>query len=379
MRRRLWAARALLVLAGVLGVMTLLAAWIDRQVLDTDQWVQTQSEVIADPAVQQALSDFVATKLSESVDVTSRLQQALPPRAQPLAAPLAGAVHAATDRAVQRAVRSPAVQHAWQTANRITHASLVRAIEDEGRFERDDNGAIVIDLRPFIVKVANDVGIAGVSESSLPPDRGVIKVVPNDELKAIREIAHVFQLLRWALLVVVVALLAGAVWLAPSGGRRGLLGGAGLTFILIGAVIVVLRRAIGTHVVDTLTAPGEAAVAAQSVYRIQTQLLRDMGISTIALGLPLVFAAWIAGPGRWAQRVRRSVAPTLRDQPGAAYGAAFGVYALLVVWAPLAVLTVWWWVLLYAALLAVGIHVLRRQVVAEARGAGPVSAAGSPR
>src|SRR5439155_11910601 len=76
-------------------------------------------------------------------------------------------------------------------------------------------------------------------------------------------------------------------------------------------------------------------------------------------------AAWLGGPTRSARFLRKAAAPELRESPGVAYAAAGGLLLALVVWGPTPAFRQLAWILLFAALLALGVTVLRRQTAAE--------------
>jgi hypothetical protein len=85
--------------------------------------------------------------------------------------------------------------------------------------------------------------------------------------------------------------------------------------------------------------------------------------------LVIVTAAWLAGPTRAAVAVRRALAPSLREHPARVYAAVAGVYLLVLLWGPTPALRSPIPILLIAALLVVGIELLRRQADAEFPGA----------
>src|SRR5204863_509119 len=68
---------------------------------------------------------------------------------------------------------------------------------------------------------------------------------------------------------------------------------------------------------------------------------------------------------------RKALAPTLRDRPGVAYGAVGGLLLLLVLWGPTPAFRQLAWIALFAALLALGVTVLRGQTAAEFPGVQP--------
>ena len=52
--------------------------WVDRQMLDNDNWNQASKELIQDPAVRDALSVYLVNQLYDNVDVEQALAQQLP-------------------------------------------------------------------------------------------------------------------------------------------------------------------------------------------------------------------------------------------------------------------------------------------------------------
>jgi hypothetical protein len=104
--------------------------------------------------------------------------------------------------------------------------------------------------------------------------------------------------------------------------------------------------------------------AAQDAWEIVTAPLRDGGITLVALGLLVLLAAWLGGTSPRAVQARATLAPYLA-RPALAYGVAAALFLLLLWWAPVVQLTRGPLILAAAALLAVGIELLRRQVARE--------------
>jgi Short C-terminal domain len=85
----------------------------------------------------------------------------------------------------------------------------------------------------------------------------------------------------------------------------------------------------------------------------------------LVFGLVFVLAAWLAGHTRPATALRRALAPTLRDHPAWVYATAFAVLLLVVVWGPAPAFRQLGYIIAFAVLLALGVHMLRRQAVSE--------------
>ena len=86
-RASIW---TLIVLAALLGVLSILAGWINRQLIDNDGWNKASARIVRDPTVRETLSIYLVNSLYDNVDVANALGQRLPPNVKVLAGPAAG-------------------------------------------------------------------------------------------------------------------------------------------------------------------------------------------------------------------------------------------------------------------------------------------------
>jgi hypothetical protein len=354
---RVAAHRILLVLAAVVCVVAALGAWVDREVLDTDQFTKVSVEVLQDPAVQDATAAYLADQLIDGPQVSARLREALPPRLAPLAGPLSAGAGELAERTVRRVMKSGAFQTLWEQSTRLAHRQLVAVIEDDdGVLAR--NG-VVFDLRPQLGVLAERIGVSDAATG----DKATVRVLKGDQLDTVRKVVNLLQTLRWVSAVLAVLLLAGAVATAP-GRARGLVN-AGIVLILGGLLLLVVRRVAGNEIVSALSDNGAAAGATASTWRILTALLAQIAGTGIVLGVVCVASGWVAGGSAWAARLRSWLAPSVIGHPEVAYAVALvAVVALLAAGLlpaasrPLAVL-------IYLALAVAGVVVLRRRIERE--------------
>lgn len=356
MRRRL--PGFLVVLASFVLFLAGLSVWVARQALKTDDWVHTSAALIRNPAIQQETASYVADQLVNQAALTDRIRQILPPRVQKLAPTVAGAVPEFAERATLRALRSGAFQKLWDDTNRAAHKQLVKAVTG------DTSRTVVFDLRPMLGQVATRIGLGADVVNKLPPDRGKITIVRPDELVTARKIAHALKTLAIVFVLLSLALLVAAVW--SSHERRRTLMQTGLGIFFAGFVLLLLRRILGHVIVDDLTSGGASEPAAQATWDIGTSLLRQIAISVVALGLIVMASAWLAGPAKWATRVRGWIGPTLRDQPAIAFAVALLVLVVLLALSVIPGSSRPVLVIIYIVLVVVGVIALRRQVQAEA-------------
>src|SRR4051794_40586355 len=97
----------IIVLATIIGIVSVFALWAKRQLLETDTWSTTSEELIQDADVQSALNTFIVAAIFDNVDVEAELADRLPPQVAPLAGPVAGALRSAADTVVAKALSEP--------------------------------------------------------------------------------------------------------------------------------------------------------------------------------------------------------------------------------------------------------------------------------
>lgn len=361
---------------GLLGLGTLillvgsLTVWVKRQALDTDAWVATSSEFLEDDEIRAALSVYIVDQLYTNVDVEARLEQRLPPDLDGLAAPVAGALREPAQRAVDEFLQRPRVQDLWEDVNREAHEALLRILEDETREAvSTEEGTVTLDLRVFIVNVGEELGFGEELDARLPEDAGQVTVLESDELEAAQDATKAIKALTWLVILAALAAFAGSIWLARD--RREMLRAVGAVFVLVGILLLIIRNAAGSYLVDALAEGESAREAAGSSWIIGTSLLAAVAWALIVYGLVMLLGALLAGPSAYARRVRGAIAPTLRDRPVVAWGALAGVYLLLVLWGPVPALRNWLGVLILGGLVALGFWAFRRVAVGELEAGGP--------
>jgi hypothetical protein len=361
--------RVIIGVAAVVAVVALLGTWVDRQLLDNDQWTETSAALLRDDDVRNPIADAIAAEVANGSRATAALEDVLPPRLQPLA-PQAGAlVREAAQRATERLLDAPRVQQLWVDANRVTHEQFVEIVDGGGTVIA--GRGLVLDLRPIAVQVAQMAGFSGDRLERLPPSRRIVLLRP-DQVKTLRQIGDVLHTLSWLPGILALALYALAIWLARDRRRRALLA-AGASLAAVGLVALLLRRVAGHELVDAVAGSGPYVPTAEAVWRIATTLLAELAVAVLIVGLFAMVGAWLVGPGRRATWLRARSAPALTAEPVAVLGGTLLAYLALLAWGPLEVLRRPLAIVVFGVLLLVGVWLLRQQVVrerAEAAGDG---------
>jgi hypothetical protein len=357
--------RTLVVLGALFVILSLLAAYVRFQALDTEAVGDTAGALIADDEIRELAAGTLVEELFTNVDVEAALRERLPPDQQGLAGPISGAVRVGADRAAQRLLERPRAQELWVRSIETTHRNLLRILEDETGPVRTEEGDLILDLQPLVVRLGEQVAIVGRIDERLRarPDAGRIKIMDADQLETAQDLTQFLKVLGLWLWVVPVALWAIALWLA-EGRRRGILRMIGISSIVAGLLVLVVRRVTGSVVVNELSEAESVRIAAGDAWDILTAQLRDGGLTLLGLGVVLLVAVWIAGPAARAKQAREWLAPHLA-RPEIAFGTAAALLALLVWWGPTVQTQRWQLVLAAAAALALGVEVLRRQTAKE--------------
>jgi hypothetical protein len=349
--------------ASLLAVFAVLALWANRQLLDTDNWTDTSSELLQDDEIRNQVSVFLVDQLYANVDVQDRLAEALPPRVQPLAGPAAGALKDLAVRGADGLLTRPRAQGLWEEANRRAHARLIDVVEGGGEVVSTEGGDVTLDLKALLGQTADRIGVGGRAEARIPEDAAQITVMRSDRLELAQDGVRLLRASAVVLVVLMVGLFALAVYLA-AGWRREALRATGFGLLLAGIGALAVRSLAGDAVVDALASTAAVQPAAEATWSISTSLMVEAASAAIVYGVVVIVAAWLAGPTTLATATRRTLAPYLRE-PRLAYGALAVIVLLLLAWGPTPALRRAVPALVLVALLALGVEMLRRQVARE--------------
>jgi hypothetical protein len=356
----------LVVLGTLIVLVGSLTLWVKRQALDTDSWVDTSTQLLADDQIRQSLSVYLVDQLYANIDPQETLAQDLPPNLQGLAGPLAGALREPLIRAVDAFLQRPRVQQLWEEANRRAHAALLRLLGDDVRVDAISTagGNVTLDLRPLLIQVGEAIGIGEQLESRLPEDAAQFTILRSNQLEAAQTGVKIVKYGSSVIVFLALLLFAAAVYLARK--RRETLRNVGVALLLVGILLFVVRRVAGNYIVDALSSGESVRDAVSSTWLIGTSLLTQVAWAVVIYGLVILIGTWFSGPSKYSTRGRAWLAPTLRDRPGIGWAVLGGIYLLLVLWAPVPALRNWVGVLLLAGLVALGFEAFRRVTLGEA-------------
>jgi hypothetical protein len=354
---------ALLVVATLIAFLAVFSIWVNRQALDTDNWVDTSGKLLRNDEIRTQLSNYLADQLFANVDVEGELEKTFPPRLAPLAGPAAGGLHQLAPQVAERALATAQAESLWADANRAAHETLLKILDDEGSAVSTGNGEVTLDLTSLVAESGGQLGVAGKLASKIPPDAGQLTILESDQLSMAQDASSLVRHLPIVLTLLALFLYGLAIYLAGPR-RREALRSVGFGFIVAGALSLLLRRIGEGSVTDALAGTDAVKPAVEAAWEIGTSLLVTVAVSAISFGILVVIAAWIAGPTGAATRLRREAAPHLR-QRSTTYGVVALVFLALVLWAPVVAFQKPIGMILLAVLLVLGTEALRRQTAAE--------------
>jgi hypothetical protein len=361
-RRRL--ALSLVVLASVVAFVAMFSVWVNRQVLNTDNWTSTSSRLLEHRVIRDRVADFLVDQLYANVDVEGELRTALPPRAQPLAGPAAGALRTFAERATKEMLGRPSAQLAWESANRNAHELLLKVVDGGGPVVSTNGGVVVLDLRSLLEETEARLGLGGGLRQRLPDDAAEITILKSDQLDGVQDGVRLLRPLPIVLVSLSLLLFAIALIISP-GWRRKAVRAYGIGFIATGALVLAAISVLGDTAVGALARTEASEPAIAETWTVATSLLHEIAVSTIGYGVLMWLGALLAGPSRAATSVRRFLAPYLRE-PGFAYGGLLVLLGIGILWwAPTPAARNPVTAVLLAILIAIGFEGLRRHTARE--------------
>jgi hypothetical protein len=365
--------RAILAFATLLAVFAIFAIWANRQLLNPTNWANTSTGLLQKATIRSAVSGYLVDQLYANINVPNQIKSGLPAQLQPLAGPISGGLHGVAEQGAERALEIPQVQGVWKKANYAADQTLVAIVNGGNSRVKIQGGTVSLNLRQIVADLSERLGLPSGLAGKLPASVANVKVITSKQLGLVRNAAKGLHALALLLTIVAVALYILALYLA-RGHRRRTLMWIGLSLILAGVIVLVARKIAQGQIVPAITTDASIEPAANDAYSVATSLLVEVADAAIIIGIPVVLAAWFAGPARWAVAGRRFLAPHLRQRPSLAYWITAGLLALVFIWGPIPSTRNPITMLLYAILAFVGAYVLREQIAREFPDAELVSA-----
>jgi hypothetical protein len=366
-RRR--SVKALVALGSLLAFLSVFAIWVERQALNTDDWVQTSDKLIQDQTIRAALANYLVEQLYENVDLEKEFESKLPGETKQFAGPLSGVVRSVAPDGVEKVLETGTAQSLWEDSNRTAHEQLVAVLENEKEAVSTENGEVKLQMGSLVTNLADQIGVGASLAEKLPADAAEVTILRSDQLKtaqnvvvALKGLAIVLSLLTFVAFALAIYLSRDERWVTV------LFCGIGL--IAAGFAVIVAREVAGGIVVGALVKQESVRPAAEQTWSIATSLMTSIATTVIVVGVFFGIAGWLASPTGSAKGARRFLAPVLRDYPAYVYSGLAIVVGIYFLQAPTQNLRSFLTTLVIAGMTAYGIHELRRQANDENPDAG---------
>ena len=298
----------LIVIGSILLLLAAFAVWANRQLLETDTWVETSTELLEDEEIQSAVSVALVDALYENVDVKAQVEAGLPLEVQALAGPVSGGLRQLATQAAGELLATAPVQALWEEANRTAHEAFVTVIEGGGDRVSVEDGAVTLNLGTIAQELGDRVGLDVTDQ--IPDDAAQIEILQSNKLSAFQSGADLLTTAAWILVILSLGFFGLAIYLAKTW-RLEALRAVGWAFIVVGALVLILRSVAGNAVVDTFASSASEEPAVDSLWSIGTTALKAIGVSLITYGIIALIGTWLAGATSWAVSYTHLTLPTI--------------------------------------------------------------------
>jgi hypothetical protein len=356
--------KALIALGSFLAFLSVFAIWIERQALNTDDWVQTSGKLIQNKTIRTTLADYLVDQLYANVNLEKEFESKLPGETKQFAGPLSGVVRSVAPDGVEKVLETSTAQGLWEDANRTAHEQLVAVLENKKEAVSTENGEVKLQLGSLVTNLADQIGVGTSLAEKLPADAAEVTILKSDQLKTAQNIAIAMKGLALVLSLLTFAAFAAAIYLSRDERWVTVLF-CGIGLIVAGLAVIVAREVAGGIVVDQLVQTESVKPAAEQTWSIATSLMTSIATTVIVVGALFGIAGWLASPTGSARATRRAFAPALREYPGYVYAGLGFLVFIYFLSAPTQNLRSFLTTLAVAALAAFGIHELRRQTQEE--------------
>ncbi|HEU4393419.1 MAG TPA: SHOCT domain-containing protein [Solirubrobacterales bacterium] len=356
--------KALVVLGSVLAFLSIFAIWIERQALNTDDWVHTSGRLIQNETIRAELSKYMVDQLYENVDVEAETESKLPNDLKEFAGPVAGGFRQVAGSVTEKVLETSTAQGLWEEANRSAHEQLIAVLEDKNDAVSTEGGTVTLKLSSMLTNLAEQVGVGSDLAAKLPPDAADIEVLRSDELKTAQNIAVAIKGLALVLSILTFVVFGAAIYLSREGRWVTVLF-SGIGLIAAALAVIVVRQIAGGIVIDQLVTVESAKPAGEAAWSIATSLMVSIATTVIVIGVLFALAGWLASPTDSARATRRLIAPVLRHHAAYVYTALALLVCFYFLTGPTQGLRSLLTTLIVAGMAAFGIHELRKQTEEE--------------
>ena len=356
--------KGLIVLGSLLAFLSVFAIWVERQALDTGEWVNTSGKLIRNATIRTAVGDYLVEQLYENVDVEKELENILPGETKELAGPAAGGLRQVAGTGAEKVLETGTAQTLWETANRTAHEQLIAVLENNKEAVSTANGEVKLNLGSMLTNLAGQIGLGKSLAEQLPADAGQITILKSEQLKTAQDVVVAIKGLALLLSILTFAVFGLAIYLTRDGRWVTVLF-SGVGLIVAGLLVVVLRHVAGGVVIDQLVKQESVKPAAEAAWSIGTSLMVSIATTIIVVGAFFSAAGWLSSPTGSARGARRVMAPALDRYLPYCYGGLAVILGIYLLSASGVGLRIFLTVVVIGVMAALGLRELSKQTAEE--------------
>jgi hypothetical protein len=325
---RFLAVSVLIFLGGILSIPAAIAIWQEREIQDEDAFVQNLQDITNDEDVQVVLAARLTDRILIRTDLRERISEGLAnleERADSdaarglrlLAAPLTRLARETINRICLDILRSDAFDTILETAARAAHRAVMAVIQNERGLIQQNNEQVVLNLRPVIVQVVEDLAgeraEAALMRVDIPEDAGMIVISEEAEHPWLWRLARRIDDINP--IVPIITALAFLLAIVVAKSRRRALIATGATLAVVSGLMILALAAPLKELATTWPPTDEGKQATKNVYDILLDSFQRQQAFIVIFGLGLVLVASVAGDRRVVETVR--AAATRREEADA--------------------------------------------------------------
>lgn len=309
----------LVVIAGILIPVAVVAYWGQRTITDAERYIETVGPLAAEQPIKDAIVAKTTTTvmtLIEEDDTVNEALAALPPAAATKLKPaILGGIEGLVTNVTTKIVDSEQFEELWVDVNAKLQEELVSALNgDRNGAVKLEGDEVVLDtgtVAEAVKQALVDKGLTGLADKQIPAgaDQNIVLLQSQELAQAQLIYKFTIPLARY-LLPVLALILVGAVLI--SGRRARVVFGIGIASIL-GMLLLGVALTFGKQALNSAAPTTMAQGVLNAFWVTLTRYLSTAVTAYLTVGIVIALLGWFGGRSRPATSVRGLISNGLRQ------------------------------------------------------------------
>lgn len=296
-----WRTATIVIVAGIAGAILItanLVFWTARTVVETDRYTDATRSLIEKPSVQKAIADRTTDAIFERVDTEAILEENLPPRVKFAAPTLSQQIQTFTNTKARQIVASDKFHDVWVSTNTNAHERFIGAIREY----KGDGTINLSDLYNKLTQRLQGTKLSFLQNVQLPSNIGSIQIIDAPWLPSAHYAVVNLDAIRYGTIALFFVLTAIIVAVARN--RRKITLKLGVFYALL--MLATLIAVWVTQVIFVGQVDSKYQLAASDAYQAVLNPFVMQTTGLMAFGSAIAVGAWIAGPAKYATKIRKT-------------------------------------------------------------------------